>query len=239
MKLATLIISIAVFIWLLAAMGYAFGRQIPPLLVGYLLLYAISSVCAQIILGRTAGNSSEYLARYIALLLPVVVIGAVLAAQWCWSARVLTAALIASLTCGTMLWHVANSRLELAWRMAVPAQVDWTVFFAAAFSALGVLAFVGVLVAADQKQEIVRMALCAHWTLYGAFLFAYSTGILRDRGAWIQRGAWMSAVIGIAAYAWMAWQLSGAQMELSRQGTAQVCMDERAAVAVAIERRGQ
>lgn len=238
MKSATLIISVAVFIWLLAAMAHAFGRQIPPLLVGYLLLYAISSVGAQIVLGRTAGSSSEYLARFIALLLPVVIVAAVLAVQLCWTAQALIAVPVSLLQAG-MLWFVARGVIARAWRGVVPVQVEWTLFFAAAFCALGVLAFVGVLTAPDQKAEIVRMSLCAHWTLYGAFLFAYSTGVLRDRGVWIQRGAWMSAVIGIAAYAWLAWQLSGAQMEFSRQGTAVSCVAERTVVAEVLERGGR
>lgn len=239
MKAATLIISMAVFMWLLLAIADAFGRQAPPLLVAYLLLYAISSLGAQLMLSRTAGNSSQYLSRYVALQLPVLVLAAALAVQFCLRAHVLMAALPASLIYGALLWHIANSRLEAAWRGVVPAQVDWTLFFAGAFSVLGVLAFVGVLTAPDGKAEAVRMALCAHWTLYGAFLFAYSTGVLRDRGVWIQRGQWMSAVIGIAAYAWLAWQLSGAQMELSRQGTAQACADERATIVAIAERAGQ
>jgi len=238
MKSVTLIISIAVFVWLLAAMAHVFDRQIPPLVAGYLLLYAISSVGAQIVLGRTAGNSPEYLARFVALLLPVVIVAAVLAVQLCWSAQALIAIPVSLLQAG-ILWFVARRVVAGAWRGAVPAQTEWTLFFAAAFCALGLLAFVGVLTAQNQKAEIVRMALCAHWSLYGAFLFAYSTGILRDRGTWIQRGAWMSAVIGIAAYAWMAWQLSGAQMEFSRQGSTISCVTERMVVAEVMERGGR
>ena len=87
----------------------------------------------------------------------------------------------------------------------------------------GILCFCGsatLLTLAEPMSPAMHstaLALSIFWLSIGSLLFAYLLGIQRTFGLWAGLNLWLPSFLAIACFGWLAFSLSGLQLEAGRQ----------------------
>lgn len=103
----------------------------------------------------------------------------------------------------------------------VPAACQIAAFQAAVLAFCGAVTLTVTAAKVETELWSVSMALGMFWSAIAFLSWGYALGITRSRGIWIHLNNFLPAFLAVVAFAWLAFQLSGIQSELSRQEVTQ------------------
>lgn len=111
------------------------------------------------------------------------------------------------------LFSVCATAAVVYWRLLeiytdrVPQALAATVLQASILTFCGSSTLLTLFAPAKAEVCISATALGTFWFLMGAFFFAYCIGIVRMHTAWARLDYYFPAMLAIASFGWMAWQL--------------------------------
>jgi hypothetical protein len=103
----------------------------------------------------------------------------------------------------------------------VPAACQIAAFQAAVLAFCGAVTLTVTAAKVETELWSVSMALGMFWSAIAFLSWGYALGITRSRDIWIHLNNFLPAFLAVVAFAWLAFQLSGIQSELSRQEVTQ------------------
>ena len=223
MKHVPTAVSVMVLIWAVAAILRVPGRDLTWTVPGYVMTQCLFVLVAWWGLQRSAVNSTEYrtffaFGFFFVLLMAMIATGRFLAVFPSVLGMVVIFGTIGSActTAAVVYW-----RLEIIYREGVPAVLQSTVAQATILSFCGSATLLTLFADLKPAFRIAASALGAFWFLLGGFFFAYCVGILRMYGPWARLNQYVPMMLAIAAFAWMAFQLSTMQREAAPEAVAQ------------------
>ncbi len=211
-------------LWLGAAMYRFPARSLPVSVWIFFGVQFVYAATAFIGLQKQSTSGAGYAAFY-GLTLTATVLSACLLTGWLHRATPLTLQIF--LACGALILPCAFVSLAYARLLEIYAKhgkavPDQSLFALFQFAALGFLACMAAGAWLTEQTEIERtltLGLGAYWLALAVFTLAYIVEAVRGKeqwSAWQGRNAWVPALIGLVAFAWLAFRFTTLQVELSR-----------------------
>lgn len=216
-------VSVLVLIWAVAALLRVPGRDLTWAVPGYVMTQCLFALIAWWGLQRAAVNSHGYalffsVGFFVVLLMAMVAAGRFLAV---FPPGLAIFVILGTVASATATASVAYWRLLSIYSHGVPHSLLTTVLHGAILSTCGSATLLTLFAEQRPALRIAAFSLGSFWFLLGSFFFVYSVGIVRMYTAWTRLNHYVPMMLVIAAFSWMAFQLSGLQREGAREAVTQ------------------
>ena len=218
--------TLASVIAVMLAAGFVFrvpGRAIHWTVPAYLCAQFFFAVVAWWGLQKSANLSDSYMTFYALAFGAVLVLAIGVSVRMAMTHPtglalfVLFGAAAQSIAVGSVIYH----QLSEEYGGHMPNAIQIAVFQAVILAFCGAVTLTVTAAKVESELWASAMALGSFWSVLAFLSWGYALGITRNRGIWIHLNNFLPSFLAVAAFAWLAFTLSGLQSEGSRQEVTQ------------------